>query len=415
MSNVSQWSTTAASNSSASPDGWPENMSPAGVNDSARENMAAVAKWFGDTKGGLVTTGTGSAYVLSTNNSNAALADISLLAFRVHTANTGSATLAVDGLTAKALKLNGQSLSADDLPQDTIVLACYNANNDEFDIIKSSSATEPSLTRSARTSNTILAEADNNTLIDFTANTFTQTLTAAATLGDGWSFKYKNSGTGIVTLDPNGSETIDGDATLTVLPGDEGEILCDGSNFYRVSKGNINQVTETVLGEGTVSAQSSIDITWSETGFDEVQIELINWIPSVDGRNLYGYTTTDGGSNWDGSSGNYNEGSYYLNDSGAVTGARATTATQMTVVAGGLTGNAANENGVTGTLRIYRPEEAEYTRLEFIGSVVSPTGVALPVHYDGQRLSAADVNGFRGAFNTGNISGSYKVVGIKRG
>lgn len=45
MADVSTWSTTAASNNSASPDGWPESMLPSGVNNSARENMAQVATW----------------------------------------------------------------------------------------------------------------------------------------------------------------------------------------------------------------------------------------------------------------------------------------------------------------------------------------------------------------------------------
>ena len=42
MSAISTWSTTAASNNSASPDGFPEGMAPSGVNDSNREVMAAI-------------------------------------------------------------------------------------------------------------------------------------------------------------------------------------------------------------------------------------------------------------------------------------------------------------------------------------------------------------------------------------
>lgn len=45
MSDVSTWDTSAAGNSSVSPDGFPEGMPPSGVNDSAREVMAAVARW----------------------------------------------------------------------------------------------------------------------------------------------------------------------------------------------------------------------------------------------------------------------------------------------------------------------------------------------------------------------------------
>lgn len=44
MSETYQWSTTAASNNSSPPDGWPEDMAPSGVNNSGREMMAAIAK-----------------------------------------------------------------------------------------------------------------------------------------------------------------------------------------------------------------------------------------------------------------------------------------------------------------------------------------------------------------------------------
>lgn len=97
-----------------------------------------------------------------------------------------------------------------------------------------------SLVRSARTSNTILAAGDNGTLIDITSGTFTQTLTAAATLGSGWFCYIRNSGTGVVTLDPNASETIGGATTATLNAGDFWLIQCDGSNFnlQRIDGGN---------------------------------------------------------------------------------------------------------------------------------------------------------------------------------
>lgn len=48
MSDVPTWSTTAASNNSPSPNGFPENMAPSGVNDSSREVMRAVRQAFED-------------------------------------------------------------------------------------------------------------------------------------------------------------------------------------------------------------------------------------------------------------------------------------------------------------------------------------------------------------------------------
>lgn len=44
MSDVGKWSTVASKNNKPAPNGWPENMAPSDVNDSARENMAAIKR-----------------------------------------------------------------------------------------------------------------------------------------------------------------------------------------------------------------------------------------------------------------------------------------------------------------------------------------------------------------------------------
>jgi len=59
MSNVKTWSTTAASNNAASPDGWPENMPPSGVNNSAREMMAEIREVWNDKEWFELGSGTG--------------------------------------------------------------------------------------------------------------------------------------------------------------------------------------------------------------------------------------------------------------------------------------------------------------------------------------------------------------------
>lgn len=45
---IKNWSSTAGSNNSASPNGWPEGMPPSGVNDSARQMMASIRDWYID-------------------------------------------------------------------------------------------------------------------------------------------------------------------------------------------------------------------------------------------------------------------------------------------------------------------------------------------------------------------------------
>jgi len=96
-------------------------------------------------------------------------------------------------------------------------------------------AADGGVTRSVRTSNTILAYADIGTYVDVTSGTFTQTVTAAATLGDSWFADYGNSGTGIVTIDPNASETIGGASTLTVNSGEVYRVISDGTNLQIIA------------------------------------------------------------------------------------------------------------------------------------------------------------------------------------
>ena len=48
MSAIEKWSTTAASNNDAPPDGAPEGMNKSDVNDTIREIMAALRTWYQD-------------------------------------------------------------------------------------------------------------------------------------------------------------------------------------------------------------------------------------------------------------------------------------------------------------------------------------------------------------------------------
>jgi hypothetical protein len=115
---------------------------------------------------------------------------------------------------------------------------------------------EVSIARIARTSDTILTAGNKSNLIDVTSGTFTQTFTAAATLGSGWYVYYRNSGTGIVTLNPDGSETIDGAATFTVLPGEQLGIQCDGSNFYTFEKILLPRIVRSARTSNAILAQA---------------------------------------------------------------------------------------------------------------------------------------------------------------
>lgn len=63
------------------------------------------------------------------------------------------------------------------------------------------------------------------------------TMTTAGTLGDNWFFQLRNEGTGALTVDPPGSQTINGLSTLIFQPGDSAIIFTDGNAFYTIGYG----------------------------------------------------------------------------------------------------------------------------------------------------------------------------------
>jgi len=73
-------------------------------------------------------------------------------------------------------------------------------------------------------------------LVNCTANTFTIDLPTAVGIG-GQEYIIKNSGSGTITIDPNGAETIDGGTTGTLSPGDAVTIVSTGTNWIITSRG----------------------------------------------------------------------------------------------------------------------------------------------------------------------------------
>lgn len=65
----------------------------------------------------------------------------------------------------------------------------------------------------------------------------TLTLPSAPTVGDNWFMYLRNAGSGVITVNPSGTPTIDGSATLSFQPGDSAIIATDGVNFFTVGLG----------------------------------------------------------------------------------------------------------------------------------------------------------------------------------
>lgn len=132
MAEISDLSTTDASNTAR----FPEGQNPSTVNDGARALEGLIARWYTDTNGSLVSTGSANAYVLAASQTISAYAQGQVFAFEANFANTGSATLNVDSVGAKTIKKhNDQNLASGDIESGQIVVVAYEAAADAFQML----------------------------------------------------------------------------------------------------------------------------------------------------------------------------------------------------------------------------------------------------------------------------------------
>lgn len=139
--------------------------------------------------------------------------------------NTDSSTKAASTAFVQSVAMNSA------LPNQT-------GNSGKFLVTDGSnaswSAVAAGLFHTTKSSNYTVLITDDKYLIDC-SSTFTLALTAAATLGNGFAIWVRNVGAGVVTINPDGSETIGGATTLTVAVGEAYLVQCTGSAFNAIA------------------------------------------------------------------------------------------------------------------------------------------------------------------------------------
>lgn len=175
--------------------------------------------------------------------------------------NTGTGIITVDGNAAETIDGAATVVL---FPGDSMFLLCDGTN------WKSLAYWSNSPLIQAKTANYTVVNADRQTVIDGTSGTFTLTLTAAATLGASFKFTARNSGTGVVTIDANAAETIDGAQTVVLRTGQSVTLLCDGSNWKSTAT---NHVITLGTMQTTVSGTTK-DFTEIPAGVKKITVSL---------------------------------------------------------------------------------------------------------------------------------------------
>ncbi|WP_158876905.1 hypothetical protein [Antarcticirhabdus aurantiaca] len=267
----------------------------------------------------------------------------------------------------------------------------------------------------ARTSNTALTVVDNAKFLDCTG-TFTQTFVAAATLGAGWQATI-HSNTGTITLDPNGSEQIDGATTLAVGPGETRQVICTGTAFITVLvDAPVPAAGLVFISQQTVSsAVASVSFVGITNAYDEYLIEFQNVVPTTDVTFFRAQTSSNGGAGYDQAAGDYFN--QQTNLEGSVSANRFVAEAFYIATGIGLS-NVALYGGVSGRLRLIRPSStSEYTHMnaELQHVPQNNLGAVSGAILKSVRCVAAKVDAIRFFMSSGTIaSGTFKLYGLRK-
>lgn len=264
--NIYDWSTTAASNATADTDlTWAEGQAPSTVNNSARVMMQRTKQLLVDLGGSITAGGTANALTVAAQSPFAALADGQIVSFRAAATNTAAATINVNLIGSKAImkltEAGPVALAGGEIQNTGLYVVQYStALNGGVGawLLQNATAADQRMLYQTKSGNYTALISDNNAFIRFTASA-TLSLPAAATLTPGWHLHVKaDFGGGNVTIDPNGSETINSATTIVIPRGEGALIICDGTGFFTLATPS----TVVATSPGYVRLPSGIIIQW---------------------------------------------------------------------------------------------------------------------------------------------------------
>ena len=160
---------------------------------------------------------------------------------------------------------------------------------------------------------------------------------------------------------------------------------------------------EFIASSGAISNAANVSFTgFDSSKYDHYEFFFMYLIPATDDVELIAHASTDGGSNYDTTNGNY-----HVADQTDVTGFQMTTA---------IVGSDTNEFGVSGQATLYGPHLTTYTYMKSSPILMNEAGAG---RIDGTndlvsvQVVAADVDAIQFKFLSGNIeSGEITMFGI---
>lgn len=163
----------------------------------------------------------------------------------------------------------------------------------------------------------------------------------------------------------------------------------------------------------TASSSATIDFVLNRqpnSKFAGYLVVLTHVIPATDGVDLYLRTSTDAGATYDAGASDYDWAQWRWAANAGTAAVGDTADSEITIAEA--QGNATQEM-LSGTLFLADPSSANYGTAQWHATYASVSNLLLSVTGSGRRLSAADVDGIRFLYSSGNIaSGEFRLYGL---
>jgi hypothetical protein len=253
--------------------------------------------------------------------------------------------------------------------------------------------------------------ADLGNLLTFTGSaTATRTLPAVATVPLGAGYLYRNAGTAgaALVIDPTGAETIDGVASIALLPGEACEVFATAAGWE-----STGLQSRPIVRRQTASASATLDFVLP-AGFSEFEVRWINLRPATDGAILALRTSTDSGATFAATASDYEYTSEVTTPgTSAVSSALGASATAILLTSQIDTGLAGNSCQGQATLFV-----GDGTRRPNVLSSAGHyhNGLAARVMHRtvGERANGTAINAIRFLMDSGNITaGVFTLYAVR--
>lgn len=325
-------------------------------------------------------------------------AGLTLLFVNIASASPGATTLNPSALGAKSvLRADGTALVPGDLPANAVIAAEYDGTN--FRLV--ASPTSDCIDTQALPYT--LLPSDAGKVIIFSGSG-TLTLPAAANYAGFQTGQLINGGTGLMTIDPNGTELVDGRLTLPIPPGFSGRLIGTGSAWRTTFPSEIDVDSRTLTGTATEVVFNNLSPDLDYTFTLMVRCDSAPTVLRMQTSNDNGGSYATGGSDYAWS---------LIYDPGSGPNATAIRTGDSSIL---LTVTGQLNQWVPATIIFFTGSASSRATLTSTGGVIeSATGGFMNYSVSGQRLANGLVNAIKFYMTVNNVDvGSILTLRAKR-